>query len=151
MGRMVDVDNLVGASEIAERLAVRHVETVHAWRRRYSDFPKPVAQLRLAMVWAWPDVETWARRTGHLLVREKSARFRKTPRNDENRRVAKPQVRTRFRASSQVSATPRSVPLELCGAPLAEAGDAFGRVGGARHELDEHRLLLEQRRAVDIE
>jgi hypothetical protein len=40
------------------------VQTVHAWRRRYDDFPAPVARLRQALIWAWPDVERWAKTTG---------------------------------------------------------------------------------------
>lgn len=66
MGRRVDADLLVGAAEIAARLGVAHVETVHVWRRRHSAFPDPVTKLRQAMIWYWPDVETWARRTGRL-------------------------------------------------------------------------------------
>jgi hypothetical protein len=64
MGRLVDADQLVGAAEIAERLGLAQVQTVHAWRRRYDDFPAPVARLRQALIWAWPDVERWAKTTG---------------------------------------------------------------------------------------
>jgi hypothetical protein len=64
MGRRVDTDLLVGAAEIAARLGVAHVETVHTWRRRHQDFPEPVTKLTQAMVWYWPDVERWARSTG---------------------------------------------------------------------------------------
>jgi Putative ATPase subunit of terminase (gpP-like) len=61
------VDDLVGAAEIADRLGATLPQTVHKWRERYpDDFPQPVAKLRQAMVWAWPDVEAWARRTGRL-------------------------------------------------------------------------------------
>jgi hypothetical protein len=60
------VDQLVGAAEIAERLGVKRSNVVHDWRRRHRDFPEPVARLRQALVWAWPDVERWARRTGRL-------------------------------------------------------------------------------------
>jgi hypothetical protein len=66
MGRQVDVSDLVGAAEIAERLGLAHPESVHVWRRRYDDFPEPVAHLKRAHVWAWPDVEKWARHTGRL-------------------------------------------------------------------------------------
>jgi hypothetical protein len=66
VGRKIDVDDLVGATEIAERLGLSHAETVHSWRHRHADFPEPVAKLRQAMVWAWPDVEKWARGTGRL-------------------------------------------------------------------------------------
>lgn len=60
------MDDLVGSAEIAERLALAHAETVHNLRRRYADFPKPVTRLRNGFVWAWPDVEQWARATGRL-------------------------------------------------------------------------------------
>ncbi|HMF82075.1 MAG TPA: hypothetical protein VKI01_02230 [Acidimicrobiia bacterium] len=66
MSRRVEVDKLVGATEIADRLGIAHSETIHLWRRRYEDFPEPVARLSTAVVWAWPDVERWARRTGRL-------------------------------------------------------------------------------------
>ena len=64
--RRVYADQLVGAAEIAERLGLAQVQTVHSWRRRYADFPEPVAQLRQAMIWLWPEVEAWARRTDRL-------------------------------------------------------------------------------------
>lgn len=66
MGRTVRVEHLVGAAEIADRLGLAHVQTVHTLRRRHPDFPEPVATLRQAMVWSWPDVERWARATGRL-------------------------------------------------------------------------------------
>jgi hypothetical protein len=66
MGRRIDVENLVGAAEIAERLDVARPQVVHEWRRRYRDFPEPVAQLKQALVWNWPEVERWARATGRL-------------------------------------------------------------------------------------
>ncbi|HEX3842668.1 MAG TPA: hypothetical protein VHU85_17890 [Acidimicrobiales bacterium] len=60
------MDELVGASEIAERLGSKRTSLVHDLRRRHSDFPEPVAKLKSALVWAWPDVEAWARKTGRL-------------------------------------------------------------------------------------
>ena len=66
MSRRVNADDLVGAAEIADRLGIAYVETIHNWRRRYADFPQPVAQLRQALIWSWPDVEAWARATGRL-------------------------------------------------------------------------------------
>lgn len=61
----MNTDDLVGAAEIAERLSTT-LNTVHSWRRRHDDFPEPVAKLRQALVWAWPDVEVWAQQTGRL-------------------------------------------------------------------------------------
>jgi hypothetical protein len=63
MVRTVKVSDLVGAAEIAERLELSHPQTVHLWRRRYPDFPDPIVELRQGLVWAWSDVERWARRT----------------------------------------------------------------------------------------
>jgi chromosome partitioning protein len=62
----VRVADLCGAHEIAERVGVGSVQTVHAWRRRYPDFPKPIAQLRRGLIWDWQDVERWAKRIGRL-------------------------------------------------------------------------------------
>lgn len=64
MGRKLDADDLVGAAEIAERLGLAQVQTVHTWRRRYEDFPEPVARLKQALIWSWPDVERWAIESG---------------------------------------------------------------------------------------
>ena len=66
MGRKLDADDLVGAAEIAERLGLAQVQTVHTWRRRYDDFPVPVARLKQALIWSWPDVKAWARATHRL-------------------------------------------------------------------------------------
>ena len=64
--RKVSVDDLVGAAEIADRLGLAQPQTVHSWRRRYEDFPEPIAQLQTALIWAWSDVEAWASSTGRL-------------------------------------------------------------------------------------
>jgi predicted DNA-binding transcriptional regulator AlpA len=66
VGRRIDVDRLVGAVEIAERCGVKRPQVVHDWRRRYTDFPNPVATVGGALVWDWREVERWARRTGRL-------------------------------------------------------------------------------------
>lgn len=60
------MNDLVGAAEIADRLGIAHAQTVHNFARRYPDFPEPITKLRQAMVWAWPDVEDWAKKTGRL-------------------------------------------------------------------------------------
>ena len=60
------MDQLVGASEIARRLGAKQRQAVHLWRKRYEDFPEPVATLDMGLVWYWPEVERWARRTGRL-------------------------------------------------------------------------------------
>ena len=72
MSRPIDPAELVGAAEIAERLGLAFSQTVHDWRRRHSEFPKPVATLKMGLVWFWPDVEAWARTSGRLV--KKAAR-----------------------------------------------------------------------------
>jgi hypothetical protein len=64
--RSVLVTDLVGAAEIANRLGMKSPSVIHDWRTRHPEFPEPVAKLRAAHVWAWPDVEAWALATGRL-------------------------------------------------------------------------------------
>ena len=64
MGRKVDVDNLVGAYEIAQRLGVARPQVIHEWRRRHRDFPEPVAALKTALIWDWTQIKAWADLTG---------------------------------------------------------------------------------------
>jgi predicted DNA-binding transcriptional regulator AlpA len=66
VGRKIDIDDLVGAHEIAARLGVARPQVVHEWRRRHPDFPEPVATLRTALIWDWADVKKWAAQTGRL-------------------------------------------------------------------------------------
>jgi hypothetical protein len=66
VGRRLDVEQLVGASEIAKRLGVKQRQAVHVWRQRYPDFPEPVLRLDMGLVWNWPEVERWARATGRM-------------------------------------------------------------------------------------
>ena len=60
------MDKLVGTAEIADRLGAKRPELIHDWRRRYPDFPQPVASLRIGFIWNWNEVERWARATGRL-------------------------------------------------------------------------------------
>ena len=64
--RMVALRDLVDTQTIADRLGVSAPQVVSGWRRRHADFPTPIAQIGGAMIWAWPDIETWARATGRL-------------------------------------------------------------------------------------
>jgi hypothetical protein len=66
VGRKIDIDQLVGAVEIADRLGVARPQVVHDWRRRHEDFPAPVAVISRVGLWYWPEVERWARATGRL-------------------------------------------------------------------------------------
>ena len=69
MGRKVDVDQLVGAEEIAERLGLSSYQRVHELRRRNPDFPPPVARTKRTMIWTWPDVERWWKKRNKRLKR----------------------------------------------------------------------------------
>lgn len=44
----MDVDDLVTATEIAERLNLKSNQAVRSWRQRYPDFPPPVTELATA-------------------------------------------------------------------------------------------------------
>jgi hypothetical protein len=61
----VDVESLVTAVEIAKRLEVGRT-VVHDWPRQFPEFPEPLAELASVHVWAWPDLESWARETARL-------------------------------------------------------------------------------------
>ena len=65
MGKKVDVDDLVGAAEIAKRFGFTDRNLAHSWLARYPDFPRPVVRLAIGNVWLWSEVERWAARTGH--------------------------------------------------------------------------------------
>lgn len=62
-----ELRNLVGASEIAERLGVAHAETIHLWRRRYPEFPEPICALKMGLIWDWQAVEKWAKKTKRIV------------------------------------------------------------------------------------
>jgi|TARA_Y100000031_G_C7914100_1_gene245211 predicted DNA-binding transcriptional regulator AlpA len=66
VGRKIDVDHLVGAAEIAERLGVKRPHLIHDWRRRYPEFPEPVLTLKGTLIWDWKDIERWAKTTQRL-------------------------------------------------------------------------------------
>lgn len=67
MGRMVDLDELVSAYEIAERLGYANPISFHTTRRRSPDFPEPILRTGKNgsfLLWLWPDVLAWAYKTG---------------------------------------------------------------------------------------
>ena len=67
MGRRVDVDLLVDAALITQRLHFKRVQMVHYFARADPAFPKPVFTPDAATgsrIWYWPDVVRWARGRG---------------------------------------------------------------------------------------
>jgi len=49
---------LVGLHDVADRIGQPR-NTVNVWRRRYADFPAPVATLHMGQVYTWPDILAW--------------------------------------------------------------------------------------------
>jgi predicted DNA-binding transcriptional regulator AlpA len=64
MGRMIDLNDLVDAPEIARRTGLSGPQAVHNWHSRHPDFPAPVATYGKAVLWDWNDVKRWLSATG---------------------------------------------------------------------------------------
>jgi predicted DNA-binding transcriptional regulator AlpA len=66
MGRLVDVDELVDAHDVAAMLGLSHATSVHLYQRRYPDMPRPVLDRggRRARLWLRSEISEWdARRS----------------------------------------------------------------------------------------
>lgn len=131
MGRRLDVSQLVGASDIKDRLDFARVQDVHGYRRRDASFPDPVvsigggARYRI-LVWYWPDVATWARRKGI------------TPRAGDIPAKAKPARRSREAELDAELARVREERVQL-----AELREQIGDIAELRERLDAlHALQL---------
>lgn len=61
VGRLVDVDDLVDAHEVAAILSLSHSESVHTYLKRYDTFPQPVIDLgqRRPRLWLRPEIVEW--------------------------------------------------------------------------------------------
>lgn len=62
MGRKVDLDDLLDATQVAELLGLSSRGAVSVYRQRYEDFPKPVLE-RVSgrcQFWLRTEVEKWA-------------------------------------------------------------------------------------------
>lgn len=61
MGRQVDIDDLVDATEVALLLGLSHSNNVHLYLRRYPDMPRPVVDRggRRARLWLRSEVVAW--------------------------------------------------------------------------------------------
>lgn len=68
MGRMVDLDDLLEAADVAAVLGLARATAVATYRGRYDDFPAPVWRSRggRCQLWLRSDVEAWGRDTGRL-------------------------------------------------------------------------------------
>lgn len=64
MGRRVDVDDLVDATQVAALLGLSSRNAVSVYRARYSDFPQPVVDRSKAVLWVREDIAQWAAERG---------------------------------------------------------------------------------------
>ena len=66
--QLIDVDDIVGSQQIADRLGVRFVQRVHSMRVEDPAFPAPIFVSGdgpwAKRLWSWPDVWRWAKKSG---------------------------------------------------------------------------------------
>ncbi len=64
MSPMVNTEDLISATEVAQILGLRHYNTVTTYLRRYEDFPQPVVDLSGGRIRLWrrQDVQAWKKR-----------------------------------------------------------------------------------------
>jgi hypothetical protein len=69
MGRMVDVDDLIDAQEVARLLGLKHRTSVATYQRRYPLMPRPVVDLSASRtrLWLRSEVAEWEKQTRLLL------------------------------------------------------------------------------------
>jgi glutathione-regulated potassium-efflux system ancillary protein KefG len=61
MGRMVDIDDLADAHDVAAILGLSQATSVHLYQRRYPDMPRPVLDRggRRARLWLRSEIAIW--------------------------------------------------------------------------------------------
>jgi predicted DNA-binding transcriptional regulator AlpA len=61
MGRLVDIDDLVDAHDVAALLGLAQVTSVHLYQRRYPAMPRPVLDRggRRARLWLRSEIVAW--------------------------------------------------------------------------------------------
>jgi hypothetical protein len=66
MGRTVDLDDLLGAVDVADALGLSSPNAVATYRQRYESFPEPIWASKggRCQLWLRQDVEAWAKATG---------------------------------------------------------------------------------------
>ena len=64
MGRQVDLDDLLDATQVAELLGLSSRGAVSVYRQRYENFPSPVLERQSGrcQFWLRNEVDAWARR-----------------------------------------------------------------------------------------
>jgi hypothetical protein len=66
VSKKIDLADVVGAHEIAERLNLSFPNVVHNWRSRHPDFPKPILELKAGIFWDWNEIELWIKKTNRM-------------------------------------------------------------------------------------
>jgi predicted DNA-binding transcriptional regulator AlpA len=56
----VQIKNLVGSGDIAQRLGLKSAGVVRVLRKRHADFPKPITKVNSVYVWDWRSVKKWS-------------------------------------------------------------------------------------------
>ena len=64
MGRRVDLDDLIDATEVAHILGLSRAGAVSVYQARYSSMPRPVFDRgsNRAKLWLRPEIEEWCSR-----------------------------------------------------------------------------------------
>lgn len=68
VARLVDLDDLLDAQDVAELIGLTNPGGLPTYRARYDDFPEPVWRSRggRCQLWLRQDVVGWAQKTGRL-------------------------------------------------------------------------------------
>jgi hypothetical protein len=68
VARLVDLDDLLDAQDVAELIGLTNPGGLPTYRARYDDFPDPVWRSRggRCQLWLRQDVVEWAKKTGRL-------------------------------------------------------------------------------------
>ena len=59
---------LIGEQEIAERLDLGNVQSVHTIKKRHAKFPTPLVSLKTALIWHWQQVKVGAQKIRPIQV-----------------------------------------------------------------------------------
>lgn len=61
MGRLVDLDDLIDANEVAVLLGLSQRNTVSQYQKKYPDMPRPVIDLGKGrcLMWSRTAIENW--------------------------------------------------------------------------------------------
>lgn len=62
MGRLVDLDELIDAADVARLLGLAQTTSVYVYLARYPDMPRPVLDRgpRRAKLWLRSEIESWS-------------------------------------------------------------------------------------------